>query len=93
MAGNFLHRKKPVKSCILLLHIVTVFISFYGVYVFIHRQIGSYMFLKNQFVFFDFGKPLILFLGDYFAVMCLFAVCGYYAVRGTELLAERRKKA
>lgn len=92
MAGNLLHRKKLVKSGIFLLRVVPVFISFYGVYAFIRRQIGSYMFLKNQFVFFDFGEPLILFLGDYFAVMCLFAVCGYYAVRGTELLAERRKK-
>lgn len=93
MVGNLLHRKKLVKSSMLLFRAVPVFISLYGIYAFVHRQIGSYMFLKIQFVFFDFREARISFLTDYLAVMCLFAVCGYYAVRGMELLAERRKKA
>ena len=50
------------------------------------------MFLQNQFVFFDFGEPRIFFFMDYLAVMCLFAVCGYYAVGGAALLEKRRKR-
>ncbi len=53
-------------------------ISGYGVYAFIKREIGSYMLLKNQFVFFDFEEPIILFLIDYIAIMGLFIAVGHY---------------
>lgn len=56
-------------------------IAGYGVYAFIRREIGSYMFLKNQFVFFDFNEPLILFLIDYIAVMGLFVFIGHYIAK------------
>ena len=56
-------------------------IAGYGVYAFIKREIGSYMILKNQFVFFDFGEPLILFLLDYIAVMGLFVFVGHYLAK------------
>lgn len=46
-------------------------------YAFIKREIGSYMLLKNQFVFFDYEEPLILFLLDYIAVMGLFMFVGH----------------
>ena len=58
------------------------FIAGYGVYAFFKREIGGYMFLKNQFVFFDFDEPLILFLLDYTAVMGLFVFIGYYIGQG-----------
>ena len=57
-------------------------IAGYGVYAFFKREIGSYMFLKNQFVFFDYGEPLILFLLDYMAVMGLFVLIGHYVGQG-----------
>ena len=57
-------------------------IAGYGVYAFVKREIGSYMFLSNQFVFFDFGEPLIFFLLDYIAVMGLFVFIGHYLAEG-----------
>ena len=93
MAGNLCGRKKMGRTGILLLRIAFRLIALYGVYAFVRRQIGSYMFLQNQFVFFDFGEPRIFFFMDYLAVMCLFAVCGYYAVGGVALLEKRRKRA
>ena len=53
-------------------------IAGYGAYAFIIRDIGSYMLLKIQFVFFDFAEPLIFFLLDYIAVMGLFVFIGHY---------------
>lgn len=53
-------------------------IACYGIYAFVKRQIGSCMFLKIHFVFFDFGEPLLLFFLDYMAVMGLFVFLGYY---------------
>ena len=57
-------------------------IAGYGVYAFFKREIGSYMFLKNQFVFFDYDEPLILFLLDYMAVMGLFIFVSHYIGQG-----------
>ena len=57
---------------------VVLAISGYGIFAFIKREIGSYMLLKSQFVFFDFEEPLILFLLDYIAIMGLFAAVGHY---------------
>ena len=54
------------------------FIAGYGLYAFFKREIGSYMLLKTQFVYFDLDEPLIYFLLDYVAVMGLFAFLGHY---------------
>jgi len=53
-------------------------IAVYGMYAFFQRQIGSYLFLRNEFVFFDFSDPLLAFFADYLAIMGLFAGIGYY---------------
>lgn len=75
-------------------------LAVYGVYAFLHRQIGSYLLLQNVFVFFDFKEPIIWFLLDYFAVMWLFAVLGYllslifrktYHAAGTKQKKEGRE--
>ena len=67
-------------------------IAGYGIYAFLKREIGSYMFLKIQFVFFDFDEPLILFLLDYIAVMGLFVFVGHYIAQGLKW-ANRKKCA
>jgi hypothetical protein len=36
------------------------------------------MFLQVPFVFLDYGEPALLFFMEYFAVICLFAVIGYF---------------
>lgn len=64
-------------------------ISGYGIYAFIKREIGSYMLLKNQFVFFDFDEPIILFLLDYIAIMGLFTAVGHYLSVLTKRLGKR----
>lgn len=66
-----LQRKRGIQVCCL-------FVSAYGAYAFVSRQIGDYMLLKTHFVFFDFNENLLLFLLDYLAVMVLFAAIGYY---------------
>lgn len=70
--------KKNSKIRVWMLRVITVFIAGYGVYAFLQRQIGSYMLLKNQFVFFDFDEPIIILLIDYLTIMGLFTCIGYY---------------
>ena len=81
--------KKPSAVRIWLARIIGFLISGYGVYAFIKRDIGSYMVLKNQFVFFDFGEPLILFILDYIAVMGLFIFLGHYLSIWVRQLSEK----
>ncbi len=74
--------KQPSRIRRIVLGCLAALIAGYGVYAFVAQDIGSYMFLKNQFVFFDFDEPLILFFLDYIAVMGLFVCIGHYlAVR------------
>ena len=56
-------------------------ISLYGIFAFFKRRIPDYMFLKQAFVFFDYGEPLVFFLVDYVAVIILFVMAGYLLTR------------
>ena len=67
--------KPPVKWT---LRAVGTAIAGYGVYAFIKRELAQYLFLKTQFVFFDFEEPLIFFVLDYMAIMGLFVFIGHY---------------
>ena len=67
-----------VKKISVLLRLALLLYAAYGVHVFIKRQFALYMFLQVQFAFFDYGEPAALFFMEYFAVMCLSAVTGYY---------------
>ena len=68
-------RWKPGK---ILPHVTAVAFRIWGVYAFIRRNIWEYMTLKSAFVFFDFDEPFMYFIGDYVAVMILFACIGHY---------------
>lgn len=72
-----------------ILRAMAAAIAAYGVYAFAHRKIGSYMFLKSAFVFFNFEEPLIRFFLDYIAVMGLFVCIGHYLAA---LLKRRSRK-
>lgn len=66
-------------------------IAAYGLFAFFKREIGSYMFLKTQFVFFDFSEPLVLFLFDYIAVMVLFVFLGHYLAETVKKLSRNTR--
>ncbi len=87
MAGKLM--KKPSKIRKWTARGIAVLLAGYGVYTFIARNIGSYMLLKNQFVFFDFEESLVRFLFDYMAVMGLFVWMGHYF---SKALKKRNKR-
>lgn len=71
-------KKSSVRT--ILLRIIAVVIAGYGVYAFLNRQIGVYMFLQSHFVFFDYDEPLAIFLMDYFSILSLSVFIGHYLV-------------
>lgn len=84
------HFGKPSQFRAWLLRLLAVGIAAYGVYAFVKRDIGSYILLRNEFVFFNFEEPLAFFLADYLAVMGLFVFLGHYAAKGLKLCAKRK---
>lgn len=72
-----------------LLRGLGILIAAYGIYAFVKRDIGSYMLLKTQFVFFDFEEPLGLFLLDYAGAMGLFVWLGHYGTEAVKGLSHR----
>lgn len=63
-------------------------VAAYGVYVFIKRDFFDDMFLKNEFVFLDYGEPAALFFIDYLSLMGLSIFISHY---GLKLLKRRLK--
>lgn len=63
---------------VVVLRIFAGLISVYAIYALIERNILNYMFLKEQFVFFNFEEPLAFFFIDYISVCSLFICIAYY---------------
>ena len=70
--------RQPSKIKIWNLRIIGVLLAICGIHAFVKNEIGSYLFLRTQFVFIDFSQPVVLALLDYLAIAALFAVAGYY---------------
>lgn len=83
------YRKKSSGSGKWILRGIAIIIAGYGVFAFTKRDIGSYMFLKNQFVFFDFEQPVFLFILDYIAAMGLFVFLGHYLSEGIKAVKKK----
>lgn len=60
----------------------------YGVYGFAKHRIADYLFLRVQFVFFDFEQSPVQFFAEYLAMLCLWAVIAYYAARALQKLSR-----
>lgn len=68
---------------------VALLVCGFGIYAFLKHHIADYLFLRSQFVFFDMEQPLVLFFGEYLAMMGLWVCIAYYAAR---LLQKRSGK-
>lgn len=71
------HREKSAAGCRIILRFVSAILCCYGIRAFVQRQLETYILLKSEFVFFDFGEPFLYFVFDYAAIMFLFACLGY----------------
>ena len=75
--GAMLAGKLKIRG--IVLRILCIIISLYGIYAFIIRGIWKYMFGLQQFFFFDFERGYFLFALDYIAILVLFGTVAYYS--------------
>lgn len=92
MLRKAFHMEKASQKRRVVLRIVAVLLSAYGIYAFIQRDLSGYMLLQIQFVFFDFSEPLVFFFLDYLAVMALLTLLGYYAAKLLAKVKSNPKK-
>lgn len=78
----------PSRIRTVILRIVAAVIAVHGAYVFISRNLITYMLLQTQFVFLDFGESPISFYIDYLAMAGLFVWIVYYLT----MIFRRKKK-
>lgn len=86
MAGRLC--RTPSRTRRILLRAAGICIAICGLYAFIRRGIPDYLFLRTQFVFFDFEEPLPLFFLDYLAAMGLFVWIGHYLAKAVRLASR-----
>ena len=72
--------------------VILCLISVYGIWAFIRRDIASYMFMKTQFVFFNFNEPRIMFFLDYIAIMIMSGTVGSIIISLLKRFDQRFQK-
>ena len=62
----------------IILRVIFILISLYGIYAFIIRGIWRYLILQQKFFFLDFERGYFLFALDYISIIILFATVIHY---------------
>ena len=75
-----------------IFRIIAVAVAVYGAGCFYKADIVSYMFLKNQFVFFDFEQTAVSVFSEYIAMMGLWVLIGYYSMKGMSKLLSAKNE-
>ncbi|MEY8002007.1 DUF4405 domain-containing protein [Clostridium sp. Mt-5] len=88
-------KKKLLKVSIWILRAAAAAIAVYGAICFYKENIVSYMFLKNQFAFFDFEQSSVSVFAENIAMMGLWTFVAYYAAKLIQkpLYKKRRQNA
>lgn len=77
--------QQPSKIRTWCLRVIALLLAACGVHAFVKNEIGSYLFLRTQFVFIDFSQPVIQSLLEYCVIIVFFMAAGYYAVKALKV--------
>lgn len=85
-------RKKTPATFVWLMRFIAIFIAGYGAYCFHKENIVSYMFLKQEFVFFDFEQSAVSVFAGYITMMGLWVFIGFYTVKGLRKITSQSRR-
>lgn len=92
MAGKLVRGRKISKSLLWILRLIAVAAAGYGAVCFYKADIVSYLFLQNQFAFFDFEQTAVSVFTEYIAMIGLWVFVGYYILKGIGRLLYAKKE-
>lgn len=84
--------KKIPAVFVWLMRFAAICIAGYGVYCFQSTGIASYMFLKQEFVFFDFEQSAVSVFVEHIAMMGLWVFVSFYAIKRILKLTSKKKE-
>lgn len=87
-----LSKGKKLTVLVWIMRFITAAIAVYGAICFIKADIFSYMFIKNEFAFFDFEKSAVLVFTEYIAMMGMWVFIGHYMARVLGKLGSAKDK-
>lgn len=90
MFGRMFRGRKMPGAVTWVLRLSAALIAGYGLFCFIRKDIVSYMFLKNEFVFFDFEQSMLSVILEYTAMIGLWVFVGFYIAKGAGKLSAYR---
>ena len=90
MFRRLLKGRKLPNASVWGLRLAAIVIAGYGLVCFIQKDIVSYMFLRNQFVFFDFEQSALSVFIEYIVMMGFWVFASFYTARG--IGKERRER-
>ena len=93
MFKKILKGKKFPEAAVCIIRAIALAIAIYGLTCFVHADIFSYMFLKNQFVFFDFEQSAISVFAEYTAMMSFWVFIGYYIAKLIRKLFNKKSES
>lgn len=92
MCGRMLKGRKMTGAVTWVLRLSAALIAGYGLFCFIRKDIVSYMFLKNEFVFFDFEQSILAVFLEDTAMMGFWILAGFYIAKGAGKLSAYMMK-
>lgn len=92
MFKRLLKDRKIPAAAVWGLRLAAAVIAGYGLICFIQKDIVSYMFLTNQFVFFDFEQGAVSVFTEYIAMMGFWIFAGFYMLRGIGKISGKHSK-
>ncbi len=78
---RFWRGKKQNEWATAAVRALLLLVAAYGIYAFFKRRFPDYLFLKTQFIFFDYSEKPLFYLIDMISIMVLFATVGYCLVQ------------
>ncbi len=73
--------------------VLLVLVCVYGIYAFIVRGVGKYLFLRQQFFFLDLEKGYLLFALDYLSILVLIATASHWLGKALRAWSSGRKES
>ena len=89
---KMVNEKKENPQKLRILRILAGIIALYGLWSFIKNQFLMYMLGISSFAFFDFERPVILYVTEYLAIMGLFVWISHYGMKVLLRVSEGRQK-
>jgi hypothetical protein len=83
---------KQSKARRITLFIAALAVAAYGAYAFVKRDLITYMLLKSEFVFFDYGELKLLFYLDHITLMGLWVFIAYYGSKALRVFKNNEKR-